>query len=164
MNKLSLKSTIVIIFLLFLLIIVAGCLKGSSSPSRMLAGGATAGAGLKGSSSSSPFPAHSNTGQELNNAIHSGKPTLVDFYTPSCPVCRVQTPIITSLKQKYSPSKLNILEINNDLYRGLLLHYSPRGYMPTLVVFDKNGNIFRIDIGFTLKEKIESQINEVLNR
>ncbi len=141
MNKLSLKSTIVIISLLF---IFAGCLKGSSS--------------------SSPFPAHSNTGQELNNAMHSGKPTLVDFYATWCPVCKVQSPITTALKQKYSPDKVNILEIDVDQYPGLLSLYNPEGGIPTLVVFDKNGDIFKIDIGLTSKEELESQINEVLNR
>ncbi len=148
MNKLSLKSTIVIISLLFLLIIVAGCLKGSSTSS----------------SNSSPFPAHSNTGQEFNSAIHSGEPTLVDFYATWCPICRVQTPITTSLKQKYSPSKLNILEMNIDQYHGLLLHYNPEGGVPTIVIFDKNGNIFKIDIGFISKKELESQISGVLNR
>ena len=149
MKGLSLKSIILIIItivIISLLFIFAGYHKGSSTPSQ------------------SPFPAHSNTGQEFNNAIHSGKPTLVDFYATWCPICRVQTPMVTSLKQKYSSSKVNILEMNIDQYRELLLHYNPEGGVPTLVVFDKNGNIFRIDIGFTSKKVLESQINEVLNK
>ncbi|GCC11404.1 thioredoxin [archaeon] len=151
MNKLSRKSTIVIISLsvivvISLLFIFAGS-KGNSSPG-----------------SSSPFPAHGNTGQELNNAMHSGEPTLVDFYATWCPICRVQTPITTSLKQIYSPSKVNILEMNIDQYHGLLLRYNPEGGVPTIVVFDKNGKVSKIDIGFTPKKEMESQINEVLNR
>jgi len=96
--------------------------------------------------------------------MHSGKPTLVDFYATWCPVCKAQAPITTALKQKYSPDKVNILEIDVDKYPGLLSRYSPKGYIPTLVIFDKNGNLFKINVGFTSKEELESQINEVLSR
>ncbi len=83
----------------------------------------------------------------FEEALKNGKATLLEFRTDNCPACANMEPVIEELKREY-PDKLNIVVLNlserkeNEL--KLAQQYNIR-YVPTFVLFDKNGNQINVN-------------------
>ena len=73
---------------------------------------------------------------DLNQIINEDKPTLVDFFATWCGPCRMQSPILETVKEKMG-DKVNILKVDIDQNQALAAEYNVRS-VPTLILF-KNG-------------------------
>ena len=81
-----------------------------------------------------------NTMSELDQAIKgSKKPTYVDCYSKRCPPCRTLAPLFEKYSEKYA-SKGTFLKLSLDTNYEAVHEYDIQA-MPTLLIFDKNGQL-----------------------
>ncbi len=100
-------------------------------------------------------PPESNTSEDFDRALQSGKPTLVDFGSNSCIPCRQLRPVLQEIKTEKA-GKVEVLVIDVYRYKDLATKYRVQ-VIPTLVLFDASGKeVFRGQ-GFMLKEAILEQ-------
>ncbi len=104
-----------------------------------------------------PSPS-TNSGEEFQQAMKSGKPVLVDFGSNTCAPCRQIRPILKEMEKEYS-GKAHILII--DVYKEKDLAQQFKVQMiPTLVFFDKAGKeVFR-HMGAWDKASIAGKLKE----
>ena len=104
-------------------------------------------------------PPESNTAEEFNKALTSGKPVLVDFGANSCIPCRQMRPILKEVGKEFA-GKANVLVIDVYKYQPLAKDYRVQ-LIPTLIFFDSKGKeVFR-NTGAMEKEKIVKKLKEV---
>lgn len=96
---------------------------------------------------------------EFDNIISSDKLTLVDFFATWCGPCKMQSPIIDKVKERYA-NVVNILKIDVDLDNEIANIYSIHS-IPTLILF-KNGRILWRASGLRQASDIEAKIKEFL--
>jgi len=95
----------------------------------------------------------------VDKARQSGMPTMVDFGADGCRPCEMMTPIIESLKTKYS-GKANILFVHVRQEPVLGSRYGIRA-IPVQAFFDKTGKeVFR-HVGFFPQDQIEKKLAEL---
>jgi len=95
----------------------------------------------------------------VDKARSSGIPTLVDFGSTGCRPCDMMTPILESLKKKYS-GKLNILFVHVGKEQILVARYGIQT-IPVQVFFDRGGKeVFR-HTGFFAQAEIESKLGQM---
>ena len=104
------------------------------------------------------LPPPTNTKEEFQQAMKSGKPVLVDFGANSCMPCRQIRPILKELEKEYT-GKASILIIDVYRYQDLAREYRVQ-LIPTLIFFDKAGKeVFR-HVGAWDKASIEGKLKE----
>ena len=103
-------------------------------------------------------PPPTNTKDEFNQALKSGRPFLVDFGANSCMPCRQIRPILKEIEKEYTgKAQVLILDVykNQDLAREYKV-----SLIPTLVFFDKAGKeVFR-HVGAWDKSSIVAKMKE----
>ena len=77
----------------------------------------------------------------FNEYINGETPVLVDFFAEWCGPCKVQAPILNSLKQEVG-KQLNILKIDVDKNQAVAQKYAIKG-VPTLILFHQGKIIWR---------------------
>ena len=92
--------------------------------------------------------------QELNNA---SKPVIVDFFATWCGPCKMLSPVLENISDKFSED-LKIIKIDIDKYPDIADKYEVMS-VPTLMFF-VNGNLVRRETGFILEEQILDMINK----
>ena len=104
------------------------------------------------------LPPATNTKEEFQQAVKSGKPVLVDFGANSCMPCRQLRPILKEI-EKEQGEKVRILIIDVYKYQDLAREYRVQ-LIPTLVFLDKTGKeVFR-HVGAWDKESIVGKLKE----
>ncbi len=101
-----------------------------------------------------------NAEQELSQALHSGKPTLVMFYATWCNPCRLEKPIIGEIQLEYG-SRVNVVYVDVDRYPRLVSHYGIRG-TPTMMLFDAQGRLAKIFVGYTPKPQLVAALEALV--
>jgi thioredoxin 1 len=97
--------------------------------------------------------------EEFNKTINSGKTVLVDFYANWCGPCRLLSPKIENLKEKYSTSDdIEILKIDVDASPDITKKYGIRS-IPTMKIF-KEGEVSSTLVGIKSEEEIENEIKK----
>ena len=91
----------------------------------------------------------------FNNEIREGI-VLVDFYATWCGPCKMQSPIIDSLKEERSDIK--IMKVDVDKEEDVARTYGIMS-IPTLMLF-KDGKEVAKNVGFMPKEVLTNWINE----
>jgi len=81
--------------------------------------------------------------------------TIVDFYTPICPPCRMLMPILKDLSSKYRIRKVNGFE------RGDICKEYNVSRVPVLIFFKDGEVVKRID-GMAKKKDIERIMGELM--
>ncbi|MFO7785442.1 MAG: thioredoxin domain-containing protein [Desulfatiglandales bacterium] len=100
-----------------------------------------------------------NTKEEFDTALKSGKPVLVDFGSNSCLPCRKLRPILDEIK-KEKGGQVEVLVIDVNKHQGLSREYKVR-VIPTLVFFDAGGKeVFRTQ-GFMSKAALLEHLAKV---
>lgn len=85
--------------------------------------------------------------------------TLVDFNAPWCAPCRIQSPIISQLSEKFK-GRAAIVEINVDENQRQALKLGITS-IPTLILF-KNGREMRRLVGLQSAEDLITALEQVL--
>jgi len=101
----------------------------------------------------------SNTKEDFENALKSGKPVLVDFGANACVPCRQMRPILKEVGNEYA-EKTKVLVIDVYKYQDLAKEYKIL-LIPTLVFFDSKGKEAFRHVGVLEKEQIVSKLKEI---
>jgi rhodanese-related sulfurtransferase len=101
------------------------------------------------------------TPAKFEQALVSGKPTLLDFSADWCPPCRITAPILDKLREEYG-GEVNILTANVDNEGDLVLKYREE-WFPTFIFFDRNGDEVRRVRGLIFEDDFRLAIDELLN-
>lgn len=95
----------------------------------------------------------------LDEALKSGKPTVLDLGASSCVPCKMMKPIFEELEQEYK-GKANILLLEIYDYKALANKYQVM-VIPTQIFFDKDGNQFWRHEGFLSKDEIVRKLKDL---
>lgn len=76
--------------------------------------------------------------QKFQELIKSERPVLIDFFATWCQPCKVQSSVLTSVKENVG-EKARIVKIDVDQFPAIAAEYGVRG-VPTLAIF-KNGQL-----------------------
>ena len=87
--------------------------------------------------------------------IKADIPVIVDMYAPWCGPCRILKPIFEELSGEFI-GKYKFVCINIDEERDLSVKYKVSS-IPT-ILFIKNGNLIKKDVGGLSKESLKSKI------
>jgi thioredoxin 1 len=77
----------------------------------------------------------------VGDAIKDGKKVMVYFHSPTCPPCRVQTPIVDKLKKEFD----NIFKVDTSTDFGTARRFGVMGTPSTVIV--SNGKIEQFLVG-----------------
>ncbi len=86
-------------------------------------------------------------------------PVLVDFWAPWCGPCKMITPILEEIADKYA-DKAKVCKINTDENRDSAVEFGINA-IPTLILFNK-GQVEKKWVGLTSKKDIAAGINGLL--
>ncbi len=82
--------------------------------------------------------------QKFQEVINSERPVLIDFFATWCQPCKVQSSVLTSVKEKIGEGA-RIIKIDIDQYPAIAADYGVRG-VPTLAIF-KHGELLYKESG-----------------
>jgi thioredoxin 1 len=91
--------------------------------------------------------------------LKSDRPTVVEFYTPTCPYCTRLTPTFRKLSAEYR-DKMNFAMVDASESQDLAEGYGIAG-VPTLKFFCDGRSIYEI-VGFKPEEELTAEIEKVL--
>ena len=90
--------------------------------------------------------------ENFNELISKGT-HLVDFYAQWCGPCKMQAPILEQLEG------IDVIKVDVDEHEDLARTYGIMS-IPTLIFF-KDGEIVKEEVGFKSKEELEDIINNL---
>lgn len=94
---------------------------------------------------------------ELKRALQDSRPTLIEFYSPSCAHCQEMAPVVERLREAEG-GKANIVQVNADEYPEIAKEYGAK-HFPAWYVY-KDGTQFWHDNG----RKPEAELADMLRR
>ncbi len=97
------------------------------------------------------------TAQFETDVLQSQVPVLVDFYTESCPPCRMMSPILTDMEQN-SAGAYKIVKIDAAADGRLAASFRISA-VPTFVLFHRGGVIGQVT-GARSKKEMQKWISE----
>lgn len=95
-----------------------------------------------------------------DDVLNSSQPVLVDFWAAWCGPCRMITPIIEELAQKYD-DKIKVGKVDVDSNQQIAMQYNVRS-IPTVLLF-KNGQVVDEIIGAVPKKRFTSMVDKHLD-
>lgn len=96
------------------------------------------------------------TKDNFDEFINSNKLVLVDFYAEWCGPCRMLSPIISELSEKYTDIKFGKVNVDNDHELANKFNISS---IPNMIIFE-NGIIKNNIVGLRSKEELERLLND----
>ena len=82
--------------------------------------------------------------QKFQEIINSQRPVLIDFFATWCQPCKVQSSVLTTVKENVGEGA-RIIKVDIDQYPSIASQYGVRS-VPTIAVF-KNGNLLYKESG-----------------
>lgn len=93
------------------------------------------------------------------DVLKSDKPVLVDFWAEWCHPCKMLTPVVNEVAQKYE-GKAKVVKLNVDDNNQTAQRYGIKG-IPTLILFNGGSEADRV-VGATSKDNISRMIDRAL--
>jgi thioredoxin 1 len=93
------------------------------------------------------------------DVLKSDKPVLVDFWAEWCHPCKMLTPVVNEVAQKYE-GKAKVVKLNVDDNNQTAQRYGIKG-IPTLILFNGGNEAERV-VGATSKDNISRMIDRAL--
>lgn len=100
------------------------------------------------------------TDQNFESIVAEGKPLVLDFWATWCGPCQMVGPIIDELATEYA-GKVNIGKCDVDANASLPSRFGVRN-IPTILFFDKNGNVVNKVVGAQSKAALKAAIDALL--
>lgn len=120
----------------------------------VLAGALTIGGGKP----RSDHPAVGRREPAVDGIEHAiGAPTLLYFWADWCAKCRVQTPVVESVRTSVSPLCGNVVALEDRAHAEAFTRYGVR-VLPTIVVVAADGRETTRFVGDTTKEQIVASL------
>ena len=92
-----------------------------------------------------------------NEVVNSDKPVLLDFWAEWCGPCRMLSPVVSGIAEKYDGKiKVGKVNVDNEIELASAFQISS---IPALFVV-KDGRVVNSAVGFRNIEQIEAMINE----
>ena len=79
--------------------------------------------------------------QKFKELIDSERPVLIDFFATWCQPCKVQSSVLTTVKEKVGEAA-RIIKLDIDQYPNIAAEYGVRS-VPTLAVFKKGELLYK---------------------
>lgn len=95
--------------------------------------------------------------QKFQELINSERPVLIDFFATWCQPCKVQSSVLTSVKENVG-EKARIVKIDVDQFPAIAAEYGVRG-VPTLAIF-KNGQLLWKESGVRDVNTLTNLLNQ----
>jgi len=95
-----------------------------------------------------------------SEVMSSDIPVLVDFYADWCGPCKMMSPVLDAIADKYD-GKLKVGKCNIDEHEGLAVRFKIMS-IPNMIIF-KNGEIAKQLIGARSQADLEAAIEEALS-
>jgi thioredoxin 1 len=92
-----------------------------------------------------------------SEVLKSEEPVLVDFWAPWCGPCRMLSPVVEKVSQKYV-GKAKFLKLNTDENPSITGHYGVSG-IPCLILF-KGGQVADRIVGYVPENTISSMLSK----
>ncbi len=83
---------------------------------------------------------------EFEKIVAQGKPGILEFYTTSCPYCRMMVPVLERLRTEYG-DKIFVVTMNMERYPSEAAKYEVPA-VPTLIFFDAQGKMIGGVVGY----------------
>ncbi len=100
------------------------------------------------------------TDASFDEMVHnSDVPVLIDFWAPWCGPCKMMTPILGELADKYEEN-VKICKLNTDDARDSAMEFGISA-IPTIILF-KNGQVEKKWVGLTSQKDLITAIDELL--
>jgi thioredoxin 1 len=90
-----------------------------------------------------------------SEVLKNGEPVLVDFWAPWCGPCRMLSPVVEKVSQKFA-GKAKFVKLNTDENPSLAGHYGISG-IPCLILF-KGGQVVDRIVGYVPENAIVSML------
>lgn len=92
--------------------------------------------------------------------LRAGRPVLIDFWAAWCGPCKQIAPNVEAIAQEFE-GKVDVYKVDVDEESDLTLRF---GIMtiPTLLLFDKKGELVSQMVGFRSKDEIRQALERVL--
>jgi len=101
--------------------------------------------------------------EEFHSIIQDrSMPVVFDFYSPSCGPCRRLSPELDNYAKTYS-GKIRFIKVNVTEYPDLAGNYNIYG-VPTILVFDHNGNKIHQATGLDEIHKVFKNLDEIASQ
>lgn len=104
-------------------------------------------------------PLETADGSFARDVLAAEPPVLVFFYSPTCPYCRMLSPVIDELAVKFEGSAL-IARINTTLNPVTSKQYGIQG-VPTLLLF-REGKLMKRLVGVLSGDEIERNLKGII--
>lgn len=98
--------------------------------------------------------------QKFQELINSERPVLIDFFATWCQPCKVQSSVLTSVKDNVGEAA-RIVKIDVDQFPAIAAQYGVRG-VPTLAIF-KNGELLWKESGVHDVNTLTNLLNQYAN-
>ena len=97
--------------------------------------------------------------QQFDSLISEGnnRPVLVDFHASWCGPCKMLSPIVQSIAEKYADS-LDVVKVDADEFQAITNRYGVLG-IPTLLLF-KDGVPVATHVGAASMKKVEAFVSD----
>jgi thioredoxin 1 len=99
------------------------------------------------------------TGNFENEVVESSTPVVVDFWAEWCQPCKMLSPVLQSVAQKYS-GQLKVVKCNVDENQDIAARYGVMS-IPNLIFF-KDGQVINQAVGYMNESQLSQKVDEVL--